>query len=83
MTFVAQSIVVGLAAAIVILLLLPDSSLFNSTKQANSYYTAIEAAAPAVVNVYSRNTYIKPKNPILKDPLFRRFFSEYSQNTKN
>lgn len=82
LTFVAQSIVVGLAAAAVILLLMPGSSLFNSTKRADSYHTAIEAAAPAVVNVYSGNTYLKAKNPILQDPLFRRFFGEPSQNTK-
>ena len=82
LTFVAQSIVVGLAAAAVILLLMPGSSLFNSTKRADSYHTAIEAAAPAVVNVYSGNTYLEAKNPILQDPLFRRFFGEPSQNTK-
>ncbi len=82
LTFVAQSIVVGLAAAAVILLLMPGSSLFNSTKRADSYHTAIEAAAPAVVNVYSGNTYLEAKNPILQDPLFRRFFGESSQNTK-
>jgi len=79
LTFVAQSIVVGLAAAAVILLLMPGSSLFNSTKQADSYHTAIEAAAPAVVNIYSGNTYTEPRNPILQDPLFRRFFGETSQ----
>ncbi len=82
LTFVAQSIVVGLAAAAVILLLMTGSSLFNSTKRADSYHTAIEAAAPAVVNVYSGNTYLEAKNPILQDPLFRRFFGEPSQNTK-
>ncbi|MCH8078890.1 MAG: trypsin-like peptidase domain-containing protein [Proteobacteria bacterium] len=82
LTFVAQSIVVGLAAAAVILLLMTGSSLFNSTKRADSYHTAIEAAAPAVVNVYSGNTYLEAKNPILQDPLFRRFFGESSQNTK-
>ncbi|MCH8163368.1 MAG: trypsin-like peptidase domain-containing protein [Proteobacteria bacterium] len=82
LTFVAQSIIVGLAAAAVILLLMPGSSLFNSTMRADSYHTAIEAAAPAVVNVYSGNTYLEANNPILQDPLFRRFFGEPSQNTK-
>ena len=79
LTFVTHSIVIGLAAAAVILLLMPGRLPFNSAKQVNSYHTAIEAAAPAVVNVYSGNTYTDPQNPILQDPLFRRFFGESSQ----
>ena len=79
LTFVVQSIVVGLAAAAVVLLLMPGRLPFNSAKQVNSYHTAIEAAAPAVVNIYSGNTYAEQKNPILQDPLFRRFFGESSQ----
>lgn len=79
LTFILQSIVVGLAVAAVILLLNPGSLPFNSATQVNSYHTAIEAAAPAVVNVYSGNTYTEQKNPILQDPLFRRFFGESPQ----
>jgi Do/DeqQ family serine protease len=83
LTFVAQSIVIGLAAAAIILLLMPGSLPFNSSNQVNSYHTAIEAAAPAVVNIYSGNTYAEPKNPILQDPLFRRFFGEPSQDKRS
>lgn len=79
LTFIVQSIVVGLAIAAVILLLNPSRLPFNSATQVNSYHTAIEAAAPAVVNVYSGNTYTEQKNPILQDPLFRRFFGESTQ----
>ena len=79
LTFVAQSIVIGLAAAAVILLLMPGRLPFNSTNQVDSYHSAIVAAAPAVVNIYSGNTYTEPRNPILQDPLFRRFFGESSQ----
>jgi serine protease DegS len=79
LTFIVQSFVVGLALAAVILLLNPGSSPFNSATQVNSYHTAIEAAAPAVVNVYAGNTYTEQKNPILQDPLFRRFFGESTQ----
>jgi serine protease DegS len=79
LTFIIQSIVVGLAVAAVILLLKPGSLPFNSATQVNSYHTAIEAAAPAVVNDYSGNTYTEQKNPILQDPLFRRFFGESTQ----
>jgi len=80
LTFVTQSIVIGLAAAAVILLLIPDSLHFNSTKKADSYHEAIGAAAPAVVNIYSGNTYTEPRNPILQDPLFRRFFGGSSES---
>ncbi len=79
--FVAQSTVIGLAAAAVILLLMPGDLIFNPSRQVDSYHAAIEAAAPAVVNVYSGNTYTEPQNPILQDPLFRQFFGESSQNT--
>jgi len=80
LTFVAQSIVIGLAAAAVVLLLMPGSFSSNTARQADSYHTAIEAAAPAVVNIYSGNTFSEPRNPILQDPLFRRFFGESSQD---
>ena len=80
LTFVTQSIVIGLAVAAVVLLLTSGSMPFNSTNQIDSYHTAIEAAAPAVVNIYSGTTYTEPRNPILQDPLFRRFFGESSQD---
>lgn len=80
LTFVLQSIVIGLAAAAVILLLMPGSLPSNSAGQVDSYHAAIEAAAPAVVNIYSGNTYTQPRNPILQDPLFRRFFGEPSKD---
>ena len=80
LTFVAQSIVIGLAAAAVILLLMPGRLPLDIARQADSYHAAIEAAAPAVVNIYSGNTFSEPRNPILQDPLFRRFFGESSQD---
>ncbi len=80
LTFVAQSIVIGLAAAAVVLLLMPGSFSSNTARQVDSYHAAIEAAAPAVVNIYSGNTFSEPRNPILQDPLFRRFFGESPQD---
>jgi len=78
--FVLQSVIIGLAAAAVVLLLMPGSFLINSARQVDSYHAAIEAAAPAVVNIYSGNSYTERRNPILQDPLFRRFFGESSQD---
>ncbi len=80
LTFVLQSIVIGLAVAAVVLLLMPGIFPSNSTRQADSYHAAIEAAAPAVVNIYSGNSYTERRNPILQDPLFRRFFGESSED---
>lgn len=80
--FIAQSTIIGLATAAIILLLMTGSFPFNPNKQVDSYYPAIEMAAPAVVNVYSGNTYTESRNPILQDPLFRKFFGESSKNTK-
>jgi len=76
LTFVAQSIVIGLAAAAVVLLLMPGSFSSNTGRQVDSYHAAIEVAAPAVVNIYAGNTFSESRNPILQDPLFRRFFGE-------
>ena len=41
-----------------------------------SYATAVETAAPAVVNVYSSKVVTQRINPLLDDPLFQRFFGE-------
>jgi serine protease DegS len=80
LTFVTQSIVIGLAAAAVVLLLMPGSFSSNTGRQVDSYHAAIEVAAPAVVNIYAGNTFSESRNPILQDPLFRRFFGETPQD---
>ena len=56
--FLLQSIVVGLAAAFVVLMLrpqlLPDNGEPAATTQAASYADAVDISAPAVANVYTR-----------------------------
>ncbi len=39
-----------------------------------SYAAAVEAAAPAVVNIYTSKTIETPVNPLFADPRFRQFF---------
>ncbi|NVK44133.1 MAG: Do family serine endopeptidase [Oceanospirillaceae bacterium] len=39
-----------------------------------SYSAAVEKAAPAVVNIYTRTLIKQQDNPLLDDPYFRRFF---------
>ncbi len=41
-----------------------------------SYATAVNAAAPAVVNIYTTQALAQPNNPWMNDPLFRRFFGQ-------
>lgn len=39
-----------------------------------SYAEAVRRASPAVVNIYTTKLLPRPRNPLLNDPLFRRFF---------
>ncbi len=39
-----------------------------------SYADAVNRAAPAVANLYSTRLVSKPGNPLVKDPVFRRYF---------
>ena len=41
-----------------------------------SYATAVEAAAPAVVNIYTTKIITERASPLYKDPIFRHFFGE-------
>ena len=44
-----------------------------------SYADAVNAAAPAVVNIYARKVVKRRTNPLLNDPALRRFFGESEQ----
>ena len=79
--FLVQSVVAGLAAALVLLYLFP--SLY-SARDGNaggggregvvSYSEAVAGVAPAVVNVYATHIERRAVHPLFHDPLFRRFF---------
>jgi serine protease DegS len=47
-----------------------------------SYADAVERAAPAVVNVFTKKTVKEETNPLLRDPLFRRFFNDNGATTR-
>jgi len=89
--FLIKATVAGLAAAFIILLLRPDllgqqrpiveihESMPASGAPASgpvSYAQAVDAAAPAVVNVYTTKLVTERVNPFFNDPLFRRFFGD-------
>jgi Do/DeqQ family serine protease len=42
----------------------------------DSYYEAVRRATPSVVNVFTSKEVRMPRNPLLDDPLFRRFFGD-------
>jgi serine protease DegQ len=42
----------------------------------NSYHDAVQKAAPSVVNIFTTKEVRVTRNPLLNDPLFRRFFGE-------
>ena len=49
----------------------------------DSYYDAVKRAAPAVVNIFTSKEVRVQRNPLLNDPLFRRFFGEqYGDETQ-
>lgn len=46
----------------------------TATQFVTSYADAVEQAAPAVVNIYTRTIVRRERHPIFDDPLFQRFF---------
>ncbi len=46
----------------------------SPTEGVVSYAAAVEAAAPAVVNIYTTKVITRRANPFFDDPFFRRFF---------
>lgn len=52
----------------------PAATLPAATAEPASYADAVEVAAPAVVNIYTRTLVRRERHPILDDPLFQRFF---------
>ncbi len=58
-----------------------DGDLFYSeSARPLSYANAVEKAAPAVVNIFSRRHTEKTLHPLADDPIFRRFFDAADQS---
>ncbi len=88
-TFLFTSITTGLAAALIVLMLRPElfQGSWLSEHTANvapvaggpapaSYADAVARSAPAVVNVFASKLTRTQPNPLLEDPLFKRFFGD-------
>ena len=81
--FVIQSTLIGLLAAVLIILVWPDiinngqgTGARQMMSGTDSYRKAVSATAPAVVNVYASKVLQQEVNPLFQDPLFQRFFGE-------
>lgn len=81
--FLVQSVVAGLAVAFVLLYLFPGlysaqdgNSVWSGREGVVSYSDAVNAVAPAVVNVYATRVERRTIHPLFQDPLFRRFFGQ-------
>ena len=78
----------GLAAAFLFLLIkqdnllqnIPFSSVFKPSHY--SFNSAVESAAPAVVNVYASRLYQEKEHSVFQNPLLQRFFGNPSESTK-
>jgi len=90
-SFATEAITAGLAFAFVLLLLFKPETFegrpniefveASSPQRATatvmaSYADAVDIAAPAVVNVYTRKLVTQRNNPLFNDPFFRRFFGD-------
>ncbi|MEJ2575334.1 MAG: trypsin-like peptidase domain-containing protein [Gammaproteobacteria bacterium] len=90
-SFVFTSVATGLAAAFLLVLLRPDLVSPRSVPQrpvvaaapsVDSYAEAVAAAAPSVVSVFASKLTRERRNPLLDDPLFRRFFGGGDEQPK-
>jgi len=48
----------------------------HAAPRAGSFHDAVQRSSPAVVNIFTSKEVRAPRNPLLNDPLFRRFFGE-------
>lgn len=87
-TFTLTSLLAGLAAAYLAITLFsepkpkfyktPTTVLPRPTTDSEpaSYATAVELAAPSVVNIYTAKVTIQRSNTLFDDPLFKHFFGD-------
>jgi serine protease DegS len=74
--FLAWPTACGILAGLLILTYLePDGAGIGGQSAPYSYADAVSRAAPAVVNIYTSKTVQAPLNPLLNDPLYRRFYN--------
>lgn len=93
-TYVAQAVVLGMAAAFLILVVWPEmfrnqpatveiqksGTTVLSGSGPVSYADAVDRAAPAVVNINTAKVVTVRQHPFFEDPFFRQFFGDQLNN---
>ena len=95
LVFILQAVAVGVLAAVLMLVFLPDNLIdkrpvveflqdnSDRTKHLGSgpvsYAAAVTRASPAVVNIYTSKQVIARPSPLLDNPVFKRFFGDLNQ----
>ncbi len=77
--FLLQSLIAGLAIAFVAVVLKPSllgPAASRTGAMNGGFASAVALAAPTVVNIYTSKLDRRRDNPLLRDPLFRRFFGD-------
>ena len=54
----------------------PTTGPLPGVPAGGSFNTAVQRAAPSVVNIFTSKEIRSPRHPLLNDPIFRRFFGE-------
>ena len=54
----------------------PTTGPLPGVPAGGSFHTAVQRAAPSVVNIFTSKEIRSPRHPLLNDPIFRRFFGE-------
>ncbi len=94
--FILQAVAVGVLAAVLLLIFLPDyiidkrpvvEFLQDDTKRPInvgsgpvSYAEAVRRASPAVVNIYTTKQVVANPSPLFDNPTFRRFFGDLNRS---
>jgi serine protease DegS len=92
-SFLFTSVATGLAAAFLVLLLRPDlaghePAVTQPTVAPDrssgpvSYASAVQRAAPSVVNIFAIKITREKRHPLLDDPVFKRFFGEQTDRPR-
>lgn len=72
--FLAKSVVLGLAAAFIVVYFRPD--LLDGRGGVESYADAVRQSAPSVVNVHTARRVDGPAQDMLSDPYWQQFFGD-------
>jgi len=94
--FILQAVAVGVLAAVLLLIFVPDSIINkrpvveflqdDSDRSSGlgsgpvSYADAVRRASPAVVNIYTTKQVVANPSPLFDNPTFRRFFGDLNRS---